>query len=61
MVRRSGASLLVLVWLAVGVVVALNHGYNTIKSLSELVSLVLAVVLWPAVLLGFDLHVHLVA
>jgi hypothetical protein len=27
---------------------------------SELLSLVLAVVLWPAVLLGFDLHVNLV-
>jgi hypothetical protein len=50
----------VLIYLGVGLVVALNHGYNTIKDVSDLLSLVLGVVLWPAVLLGNDLHVHLV-
>jgi hypothetical protein len=57
MLRRAGASLLTLLWVAVGVVVALDNGYNTIKNLSDVLSLALAVLLWPAVLLGFDLHV----
>jgi hypothetical protein len=61
MLRKSGTSLLVLIYLGVGLVVALDHGYNTIKNVSDLLSLVLGVVLWPAVLLGNDLHVHLVA
>jgi hypothetical protein len=61
MARKSGTSLLVLIYLGVGLVVALDHGYNTIKSVSDLLSLVLGVVLWPAVLLGHDLHVNLVA
>ncbi|HEY0359097.1 MAG TPA: hypothetical protein VGD11_10985 [Mycobacteriales bacterium] len=60
MLRKSGTSLLVLIYLGVGLVVALDHGYNTIKNLSDLLSLVVAVVLWPAVLLGNDLHVRLV-
>jgi hypothetical protein len=57
MMRRAGASLITLLWVAIGIVVALNNGYQTIKSLSDLLSLVLAVLLWPAVLLGYDVHV----
>jgi hypothetical protein len=57
MLRKSIPSLITLIWLAVGIVVALNHGYNTIKNLSQLLSLVLGVILWPAILLGYDLHV----
>jgi len=44
------------IYLAVGVVVALTHGYNSVAGVSEALSLVVAVVLWPAVLLGVDLH-----
>jgi hypothetical protein len=61
MMRRGGASLLVLIWFAIGIVVALGHGYNTLKTLSQVVSFLLAVVLWPAVLLGYDLHITLLA
>jgi hypothetical protein len=49
-------SLFGLVYLAVGVVVALTRGYNSVAGVSEILSLVVAVVLWPAVLLGADLH-----
>jgi hypothetical protein len=49
-------SLFGLVYLAVGVVVALTNGYNSVAGVSEALSLVVAVVLWPAVLLGVDLH-----
>jgi hypothetical protein len=49
--------LLGLVYLAVGVVIALTNGYNSVAGVSEVVSLLAAIVLWPAVLLGVDLHV----
>ena len=49
-------SLLTLVYLAVGVVIALTHGYNSVAGVSEILSLIIAVVLWPAVLFGVNLH-----
>ena len=45
-----------LIYLAIGVVVALTHGYNSVAGLSEVLSLIIAVILWPAVLFGVDLH-----
>ena len=41
---------------AIGVVVALTHGYTSVAGLSQVLSLLVAIVLWPAVLLGVDLH-----
>lgn len=55
---RSGVSLGTLVWVVIGVVVALSHGYG-ITNLSTLLSFLLALFLWPLVLLGVDLHVDL--
>ena len=47
-----------IIWLVVGVVIASSHHYlrhaDTIK---PIVSAVLAVVLWPLLLLGINLHV----
>jgi hypothetical protein len=54
-------SLLGLVYLAVGVVIALTHGYNSVAGLSEVLSLIIAVILWPAVLFGVDLHLPPIA
>jgi hypothetical protein len=54
-------SLIGLVYLAIGVVVALTHGYNSVAGVSEALSLIVAVVLWPAVLLGLDLHLPAIA
>lgn len=54
-------SLFGLVYLAIGVVVALTQGYNSVAGLSEILSLVVAIVLWPAVLLGVDLHLPAIA
>jgi hypothetical protein len=54
-------SLIGLVYLAIGVVVALTHGYNSVAGVSEVLSLIVAVVLWPAVLLGLDLHLPAIA
>ena len=50
-----------LVYLLIGVVVALTNGYNSVAGVSEVISLVAAVVLWPAVLFGVDLHVPPIA
>lgn len=54
----GGVSFGGLVWIIVGVVVALSHGYS-IVNFSSLVSFLLAMFLWPLVLLGIDLHVSL--
>ena len=51
-------TLLLLVYLAVGLVVASNNDYLAdLDTLSAIISAVLAVVLWPLVLLGIDLHI----
>jgi hypothetical protein len=53
---RSG--LVSLVYLVVGVVVASSHHYFThVGSLKLILSALLAVVLWPLLLLGVSLHI----
>lgn len=52
-------SLFSTIYFAIGLLVALSHGYNTLTSVSAIVSFILAVFLWPAVLLGFGVHVNL--
>jgi hypothetical protein len=54
-------SLFTLVYLAVGLVVALTNGYNSVAGLSQILSLIIAVVLWPLVLFGVNLHVPAIA
>ena len=57
--RRSFSSgLISLVYLVVGVFVASAHHYFThAGTLKPLVSALLAVVLWPLLLLGINLHI----
>jgi hypothetical protein len=51
-------NLLVIVYLLVGLVVASNNGYlANLGDINSLVSAALAVLLWPLVLLGIDLHI----
>ena len=46
-------------YLIVGVILASSHHYFAHAStLKQLVSAVLAVVLWPLLLVGINLHVH---
>ena len=49
-------SLFGLIYLAIGVVVALTNGYNSVATLSDILSLIIGVVLWPAILFGVNLH-----
>jgi predicted PurR-regulated permease PerM len=55
--RTRNVSLLVVVWLLVGLVVAVQRGYITATLLRGIVSAVLAILLWPLVLLGIDLKI----
>lgn len=51
--------ILTLVYVVVGVAVAAGKDYfDSVDTLKELVSAVLAVVLWPLLLLGIELHVR---
>ena len=60
--RSRGASLLTLVYVIVGVAIAANHNYfDHIHGWRGVLSAVLAVFLWPLLLLGIDLHVRLSA
>ena len=56
---RSRISLGTVVWLVIGVILASSHHYlNNINHLKQIVSAVLAILLWPLLLLGINLHVH---
>jgi hypothetical protein len=47
------------IWVVIGVVVAAVHDYfANVNTLKEIVSAILAVLLWPLLLIGINLHVH---
>jgi hypothetical protein len=51
-------SLFTIIYLAIGLVVANTHNYlGHLNNASHIISAILAVVLWPVVLLGADLHI----
>ena len=54
--RRT--SLLLVVYLIIGVVVAYSEDYlENVDRTKRLISAILAVVLWPLILLGFDVKI----
>ena len=56
MFRRP--SLLFIVWIVVGVAIAASHHYFAhLSTIRQIASAVLAVLLWPLVLLGINLHI----
>ena len=57
--RRGAPPILVVVYLVVGVAIAASHHYFAeLHTLRQIASAVLAVVLWPLVLLGINLHIR---
>ena len=55
--RTRGQSLVLLVYVGVGVAVAASNDYfRNVNTAREVFAAVLAVVLWPLVLLGINLH-----
>jgi hypothetical protein len=56
---RPRIGLLGILYLVIGLIVAATHHYFTnLHTLKQILSAVLAVVLWPLLLIGIDLHVH---
>ncbi len=52
-------SLVTIVYVVVGIIVANSHKYFAhVHSLMTTLSAILAVLLWPLVLLGVNLHLH---
>jgi hypothetical protein len=57
--RRGGPSLLTIIYLIVGVFVAGDHNYIHHGSIGEVVSALLAILLWPLIaLFGVNLHIR---
>lgn len=56
--KRITISLFALIYLAVGVIIAVSKHYITIAWLKTIASGILAVLLWWLVLLGVNLHLH---
>jgi hypothetical protein len=53
-------SIFSLIYTIIGLIVASNQGYLTdLNSLSNLISAILAVLLWPLILLGVNLQINL--
>ena len=51
-------SLLGIIWIVIGVAVAASYDYfERLNTIRRLASAILAIPLWPLVLLGIDLHI----
>ncbi|MCW2902945.1 MAG: hypothetical protein JWO67_5210 [Streptosporangiaceae bacterium] len=55
--RRSGVSLIGLIYVLVGIFVAWDRGYIDLGLIRRVASALLAIFLWFLVLLGVDLHI----
>ncbi|HEY8625841.1 MAG TPA: hypothetical protein VIL82_07530 [Solirubrobacteraceae bacterium] len=57
--RSRGVGLGTVIWIIVGVVLASSHHYlNHLSGLKLIISALLAILLWPLLLLGVNLHIH---
>lgn len=57
--RSSLTTLVVAVYLAVGIIVANSHHYfRGVNDVKDFISAVLAVILWPLVLARINLHIR---
>jgi hypothetical protein len=56
--RRTFGAVLFVIYIIIGVVVAAGHLYfNHLDALKAIASAILAVLLWPLVLIGINLHI----
>ena len=56
---RGHRTLLLIAYLVIGIIVAANRDYlGSLDTIKEIVSALLAIVLWPLVLLGVNLHIR---
>jgi hypothetical protein len=54
---RPHVSVVGLIYIIIGIIVALSYEYITIGLLARIASALLAIFLWPLPLLGVDLHI----
>jgi ABC-type anion transport system duplicated permease subunit len=58
--RRRSVSLGFVVWLVIGVIVAANHHYlENVKTIGAVLSALLAILLWPLILLGTKITINI--
>jgi ABC-type anion transport system duplicated permease subunit len=58
--RSRSVSHVFVVWVVIGVIVATNHHYfSDLKSLGSFLSALLAILLWPLILLGTKFTINL--
>lgn len=56
---RRRHNLLTLIYIVIGVIVAADHNYfDHLSKLNRILSAVLAILLWPLVLLDVNLHIR---
>jgi hypothetical protein len=58
MFSRRRYSWLFIIWVIIGLVVAWERSYITVHVVKLVLSALLAIFLWPLVLLGISLHIH---
>jgi len=58
MFSRRRYSWLFIIWVIIGLVVAWERAYITVYLVKVVLSALLAIFLWPLVLLGISLHIH---
>jgi hypothetical protein len=55
---RSGIGLLPLIWIVIGVIVAAGHHFfEHLNTIGGILSAILAVILWPLILLGVKIAI----
>jgi hypothetical protein len=56
---RPGVSVLLLIYLVAGGIIAATHHYwSNLHNVKQVISALLATILWPLLLLGVNLHIH---
>ncbi len=56
--RAPGFSLAAVIYLVAGGIIAATHHYwSSLNTVKQILSAVLATLLWPLILLGIDLHI----
>jgi uncharacterized membrane protein len=55
---RVRIPLLFLIWVIIGVLVAVNNGYDRFDNADQIFTFVLAVILWPILATSGDVAVH---
>lgn len=56
--KKVSIGLVTLIYIAIGIVIAVSKHYITVALLKVLASALLAIFLWWLLLLGIDLHIH---